>query len=142
MNLKTFLKQMWQRATAYFTVCAALYALLMAITNVQEESVLLSAEQLLLIFVFAVLGGLAQSLLRLTVLPGAVRFLCHYGILAMGFYSCFLLPAEMRGSQILIGLVFFTLLYLAVVGIGALFLSRFRANREQDAHYEPQFKKK
>lgn len=142
MNLKIFLKQAWLRATVYFTVCAALYSLIMAITNVREEEVLLSAEQLLLIFVFAILAGLSQGILRLPTLPGAVRYLCHYGILAIGFYACFLLPAEMRGAQIFIGLVFFTLIYLAVVGLFALFLSRFRANSEKEAHYEPQFKKK
>ena len=142
MNLKTFLKQAWHRATVYFTVCAALYSLLMAITNVKEKEVLLSAEQLLLIFVFALLAGVAQGILRLSALHGAVRYLCHFFILAMGFYACFLLPANMRGAQIFVGLVFFTLIYLAVVGVSNLFLSRFRANQEKEVHYEPQFKKK
>ena len=142
MNFKTFLKQTWLRATVYFTVCAAIYSLLMIITNVREEEVLLSAEQLLLIFVFAILSGLAQGILRLPSLSGAVRYPCHYVILALGFYSCFLLPAQMRGSQIFVGLVFFTLVYLAVVGLSALFLARFRSNAEKETPSESQFKKK
>ena len=142
MNLKQFLKQTWLRTTVYFTVCAALYSLLMAITNVKEEEVLLSAERLLLIFVFAVLGGLGQGILGLRTLHGAVRYPCHYVILAIGFYCCFLLPAGMRAAQVFIGLVFFTLAYLLVMGLGALFLARFRANAEKDDRYEPQFKKK
>lgn len=142
MNVKTFLKQTMLRASVYFTVCATLYSLLMAITNVREEEVLLAAEQLLLIFVFSLLAGLAQGILRLTPLSGAVRYPAHYVILALGFYACFLLPAEMRAAQVLVGLVFFTLIYLAVMGVIALFLSRFRKNTEAEAAYESQFKKK
>lgn len=142
MNIKQFLKATAYRSSLCFTLCAAVYSLLMAITNVREEEVLLSAEQLLLIFVFSVLLGLAQGILRLKSLHGALRYSSHFGILAMGFYCCFLLPAEMRASQVLIGLFFFTLAYLLVMGVVALFLSRFRANVEKEMPYETQFKKK
>ncbi|MBQ9086995.1 MAG: hypothetical protein IJY47_07410 [Clostridia bacterium] len=142
MNMKQFLKQAFLRASVYFTVCAALYSLLMAVVNVTEEEVLLSAEQLLLIFVFALLAGLGQSILRLPRVSGVIRYLAHYGILAMGFYACFLLPAGMSATQIFIGLVLYTLLYLLIMGTIALFRARFRANAEKEAPYESQFKKK
>lgn len=141
MNIKTVLKKLLTDSSVYFTLIAALYSLLMLIVNVAEEEVLLSAERLLLMFIFSVLAAMAQALRRLTVLHGAIRLLLHYGILAMAFYLCFLLPASMRAAQVLIGLFAFTILYAVVMGVIAIFRARFRANAEQEEAYTNRYKK-
>ena len=84
---------------------------------------------------------MAQGLYRVPKLHGAVRLIAHYAILALAFYLCFLLPASMTASQVLIGLFAFTVIYAIVMGVAAFFRARFRANAEQEAPYASQFKK-
>ncbi|MBR2293765.1 MAG: hypothetical protein IKA44_05610 [Clostridia bacterium] len=140
MNIKSILKKMLTETSVFFTLIAALYSLLMLIVNVGEEEVLLSAERLLLMFVFSALAAMAQALRRITAIHGALRGVLHYLILIMAFYLCFLLPASMRAAQVLIGLFTFTLGYLAIMGIVALFRARFRKNSEEEEDYTNRFK--
>ena len=142
MNLKKLLKQLLTDTAVYFAWITAAYALLMLVVHVGEDEVLLPAKNLLLYFAFALLAALAQGLYRFKRLHGALRLLLHYGILALGFYLCFLLPAAMRPVQIMIGLVAFTVVYGVVLGIAALVLARFRKNAAaaQEPAYTRQFK--
>ncbi len=140
MEMKKFFKTMLVETSVFFTVITALYSLLMIIVNVGADEILLSAERLLLNFMFAWLASLAQALYRMKNIPEAGRSVLRFGVFAISFYLCFLLPASMSASQILIGLVLFTLAYVAVMGICALFLSRFRANARPAEEYKSQFK--
>ena len=141
MDMKKFLKSMLIETSVFFTVITALYALLMMIVNTGDEEILLSAERLLLNFMFAWLSSLAQALYRMKSLSGLGRGLLRYLVFAVSFYLCFLLPSAMNASQTLIGLVLFSLCYAAVMGISALFLARFRANAHPAEEYRNQFKK-
>ena len=140
MEIRKFLKKMLRDTSIFFTVISALYTLLLLIANVGDDEVLLPADRLLLIFMFAWLASLAQGVFRMKTLPTAARILLHYAIFALGFYFCFLLPASMTAAQVLVGLVLFTLAYAAVMGIVALFLSRFRTNAKEEEEYKSQFK--
>ena len=135
MNIRKIIKKLLTDTSIYFTVITAIYTLIMMIVNVSDNAVGLEAERLLLIFVFSALAALAQLLLGLKTLHGALR------ILLLAFYLCFLLPASMKGAQVLIGLFAFAVVYAIVMALRALFISRFRANSEPDEPYREQFKK-
>ncbi len=141
MEMKKLLKTMLTETSVFFTVITALYALLMMIVNTGDEEILLSAERLLLNFMFAWLSSLAQALYRMKNVPRVGRSLLRYAVFTLSFYLCFLLPAAMTAPQILIGLVLFTLAYGAIMGIGSLFLTRFRENTRPAQDYQNQFKK-
>ncbi len=142
MNIKTVLKKLPADTSIYFTLITAVYALLMLIANVGENEIAMEASRLLLFFVFSVLAALARSILRLPHLHGALRVTLHFLILATAFYLCFLLPASMRASVVLIGLFAFVIVYWIGAAIVALFISRFRKNTEQDVPYVKQYQKK
>ncbi len=142
MNIKTFFKKLLADTSIYFTLITAVYALLMLIAHVGEDAVAMEAYRLLLFFVFSVLAALAAFLLRLPRWHGALRITLHFAILAMAFYLCFLVPASMRASGVLIGLFAFAVIYWIGAAIVALFVSRFRKNAEQDVPYTKQYQKR
>ncbi len=141
MNIKTLTKKILTTASIYFTVITAIYTLLVMIVNVTEDEILLSAEQLLFNFLFSILAAIAWLLYRSKSMAGALRLVLHFGITAISFYLCFLLPAGMTAAQVFIGLFAYAIVYFLIVGITAFFKARFRANAEQEAPYENRYKK-
>ena len=83
MNIRKIIKKLLTDTSIYFTVITAIYTLIMMIVNVSDNAVGLEAERLLLIFVFSALAALAQLLLGLKTLHGALRILLHGGILLL-----------------------------------------------------------
>lgn len=142
MDIKKNLKRIVSRASVYFTFITAFYTLMVITVNVNEDQILLSAAQVLFNFLFSVLASVAQEILRIKAWHTALRVLSHYAILLFAFYTCFLLPAEMGGSQIFVGIVAFTALYAAIMGIGAWILARFRSKTEQNAEYVKQYEQR
>jgi hypothetical protein len=107
-----------------------------------NDTVLVEAEKVLLFFVFSLLYSIAHTVLTVKAMNSALRYIIHFIICVFGFYACFLLPIDnMRESYMVTGIVIFINVYLTVMGIRALFVSRLRSNREQGATYEKQFKK-
>lgn len=141
MEIRKFFKTMLIDTSVFFTVVSALFALFLLIFNDGDEEIIMSAERLLLNFMFAWLCSLGQAVFRMKSIPRPGRTLLRFGILALAFYFCFLLPASMTAAQVLIGLVFFTLGYAAIAGVCTLFLSRFRANASVAEEYQSQFRK-
>ena len=142
MEIKKFFTRMLTETSVFFTVISALFALFLLIFNAGDQEIVMSAERLLLNFMFAWVASLAQAVFRMESVPRVGRTLLRFFILAFAFYICFLLPASMTSAQVLIGLVLFTLIYAAVMGVCTLFLSRFRANAKPEEAYESQFKKR
>lgn len=142
MNFRNFFKSLLRDTSIYFTLLAAVYSVGMLIVNVGEEKVLLRADTLCFLFLFALLAALAHSVLRLTSMARAARLLLHYAMLALAFYLCLLLPNGMRAAQVFVGLVLFTVLYWIGAGLVHLFSARFRRNSEHSENYDKQFSKK
>ncbi len=142
MNIGTYLKKLLVNSSVYYTVITVFYVVIMWVVNLEDDTFLLPASRLLLNFIFSFLAAAAWGLYRMPRLPSAARLLLHYGILTLAFYLCFLFPAFMNGAQVFIGIVVFTALYFAIMGIGALFLARFRVNAEQASPYSEQYKKR
>ncbi len=139
MNIKASIKRTILRASVYFTLITAIYTLLVMLVNVEEDTVLLSASQVLLNFVFALLASMAWEVFCIQALSTVLRVICHFLILLFSFYTCFLLPMNMRGSQIFVGVIAFTAVYLLLMGIGAGIRAKFRANTEKTKEYVNRF---
>lgn len=142
MTVKDFLKKLLCRACCYFTVCMLVYIIIAAIINVNDDALLLEAGRTVLFFVFSLLLALANNVLSLEKLSGKVKVLIHYLLTVFAFYACFMLPLSMRASSVLVGLVIFTLVYFAILGIAVAFKSRYRRNTEKAEKYEKQYSKK
>lgn len=142
MNFRTYCKKLLVSASVWYALITVAYLIILWIVNIGDEEFLIPADRLLFNALFALLVAAAQSVRRLPRLEGAWRLLAHYGILLLSFYLCFLVPASMRAAQVLIGLVGFSAVYFAVMGIAALFRSRFRSNAEKEAAYTKQYAKK
>lgn len=142
MNIKTFCKKLLVTASVYFALITVAYVAILCVVNVGDETFLIPADRLLFNALFSLLAAAAWRVSRLPNLSGGLRLISHYAILALSFYLCFLVPAAMKASQTLIGMVLFSAAYFAVTGIWALLLSRFRNNAEKEAAYESQYSKK
>ena len=142
MEIGKILKKLLTDTSVYFTLLTAAYALLHIVVNVNDEEFLFDAVRILLNFVFAGLAALAQWIYRIKSISAPVRVLCHYAILALAFFLCFLLSLSLPAAQVVIGLFAFTVFYAAVMGVIALFTARFRKNARAEVEYKSQFKGK
>ena len=141
MNIKQTIKKTLTDACVLFSLITAVYALIVWLTYVNQSQVLLEAGRVVLFFVFSLLVSGANVIYRYGKMPGGLRLLLHFLISMLAFYLCFLLPLSMPGSSVLVGMIFFALAYLLVMGIIAGFASRFRKNREAAEEYKSQYKK-
>ena len=113
-----------------------LYIIIAGIVNVEDPSLLLDAGRCVLFFVFSCMLSGANVLLRLDKMGTAVRVLLHYLMLAFAVYACFMLPLSMRGSSIFIGLVIFSVIYAATMGVIAAVRARYKKITEEDTEYQ------
>ena len=141
MFIKSFIKKVLTHACVYFSILTALYSAIVMIIYVDDETVLLDASRVLLFFVAALLFSLANAFLGLTKLHGALRSVVHYLLTVFAFCTCMMLPISPEGSTMLVGIAIFTLLYLVIAGILALFRSRYRKKSEKTTEYSSQFSK-
>ena len=116
--------------------------LILQLINVGEDSVAVEAFRVVLFFLFALLFSIANVIRGAKSIHPLLRHIIHYLISAFAFYSCFLLPNNMRSSQMITGLVIFTVAYAIIAGCIAIFNARFKANRERSMEYTKQFSKK
>ena len=142
MTVKGFIKKMLTSACVYFSIVMLCYIIIAAVVNVSDDALLLEAGRTVLFFVFSLLVALANTVFSVKALSAKIRVLIHYFICAFAFYSCFMLSVSMRASGVLIGLVLFSVLYFAILGIGAAFKAKYRANTERAENYEKQYANK
>ena len=145
MEIGKLIKKYLCVACVCFTLITAVYMIIMAIAYPKEEA-FVKAYEVVLFFVFSILFAAANAVLTIEKINGPLRYFIHYVICAFAFYTCVLLPRSENSvnpsSFAIIGVVFFTLIYVIVMVIIAAFRSRLRKNREVSAAYTSQFKKK
>ena len=142
MTVKGFIKKLLLHSCVYFTLCMLVYIIIAAIVNVQYDTLLLEADRSVLFFVFSLLLSAANTVLSLPRPSGKIRVFIHFVITLFAVYACFMLPISMRASSVLVGMVIFSMLYFAVLGIVAAFRSKYRRNAEAVEKYNKQFSKK
>ena len=142
MDIKKLIKKAICAACVYFTIICAVYMLCMLIITPGEDSPAIEAERVLLFFVFSSLWAIADALRSIKAINAALGRVLHFIICLFAFYSCFMLPVNMGGAQVLTGVVIFSIVYGAAVALKSFFGSRLRRNREVSEEYVGQFKKK
>lgn len=142
MNIKAFIKKVLTSACIYFSIITAIYSIVVMIVYVDDNAVLLDASRVLLFFVASLLFALANGVLSITKLHGALKLLIHYLLSLFAFCTCMMLPLSPEGSTMLIGIATFTVIYLIAAGLVALFRSRYKAKAEASREYTSQFSKK
>lgn len=124
----------------YFTFIVAGYMLVLQIINLEEGPAAVEADRVLLFFLFSLLFSIANTIRSIKRLNAALGYVIHYVICVFAFYTCFMLPVNMRGSFMVTGTLIFTLGYVIVMALFALFKSRLKANQAANEKYEKQFK--
>ncbi len=142
MGIGKLIKKYLCVACVCFTLITAVYMLIMMITNPDpNEHAAAEAYRIVLFFIFSVCFAIANAILSIEKIYGAVRYLAHYAICAFAFYVCFLLPMNYPSRE-LIGVFLFTFFYVIVMAIVGIFRSKLKKNREATATYTKQFSKK
>ena len=142
MDIKGLIKKALYSACVYFTLISAGYMLCMVFITTGEDSPAIEANRVLLFFVFSALCALADAIRSIKAIPSVLGSVIHYGIYLFGFYACFMLPVNMRPSNVLTGLIIFSIVYWIYYVAKLFFKARLRVNREASAKYNDQFKKK
>ena len=142
MEFKKLIKKALNLSCIYFTVITACYILILQISNISEGDAAVEATRVLLYFLAAVLISIAHTIYSIQKINAAVRVIIHYLICVFAFYTCFLLPVNMRASFMFTGTVIFTLIYAIAVTVFTLFRAKLKKNREMSAEYQSQFSKK
>lgn len=145
MEIGKLIKKSLSVACICFTLITAVYMLIMTIAY-PSETAFVKAYEVVLFFVFSVLFAIANAILSIEKINGALRYFLHYVICAAAFYPCFLLPRSENAvnptSFAIIGIVIFTLIYAIIMAVIAAFRSRLKKNRETMVAYTNQFKNK
>ena len=139
MDFKKLIKKALISSCVIFTVITAVYMLILQIMNISAQQTAIQAGRVLLFFVFSVLLAIANTVLSIKSLHTAVRHLVHYIIFIFGFWSCFCLPNAMTASQMLVGIVLFTLGYIVVMLIYTFFKKRIDNSKQPEQKYQKQF---
>ncbi len=142
MDIKGLIKKALCSACIYFTLICAGYMLCMVFITTGEDAPAIEANRVLLFFVFSALCALADAIRAIKAIPSVLGEVIHYGIYLFGFYACFMLPVSMRPSNVLTGLIIFSIVYWIYYVAKLFFKARLRVNREASAKYNDQFKKK
>lgn len=142
MEIKNLIKKALVSSCICFTLITAVYMLCMTIVTTGDDSPAIEAQRVLLFFIFSLLWAIAGAVRSIKAIPSPLGRALHYLICVFGFYTCFMLPVNMKPSAVLTGIIIFTLLYWIAIALKAFFASRLRKNREQIQKYEDQFKKK
>ena len=95
-----------------------------------------------LFFVFSLLVALANTVLTVDKLMGALRVAIHFLTVMFAFYACMLLPLSLPASRVFVGLILAAVVYAIVMGLVALFRSRYKKISENHENYEKKFNKK
>ena len=112
------------------------------IANIGVGEAAVEASRVLLYFLASILVAIANIIFAYKKLNAIARVIIHYIIFTFAFYTCFLLPVNMRTSYMITGIVIFTLLYAVIMGSIAIFKSKLKKNRERNEEYKSQFSKK
>ena len=141
MNFKCFIKRLLVNSCIFFSLIMLGYTIVAAIMHVTEDEVLLDASRVILFYVFSFLFAAANSLKTIKALHKAVALLLHFVITVFAFYACFLLSLGMSSSNVFVGIGVYTLIYVIISGIAAIFKSRLKINAEAGEEYVSQFSK-
>lgn len=139
MKVKDLIKKALVSACVIFTLITAVYMLILQIMNLSSQSVGIEAGRVLLFFVFSLLLAIANAILLLPRLNAIIKYIAHYLLFILGFWTCFCIPNDMNASKTLVGIALATIGYAIVIPIIALFKRIFKKATQPEEKYEKQF---
>ena len=144
MEFKNFIKKTLSRTCVYFTLITVLYSLLVLFVNISAEEIILEGSRIIMFLFFSFITSIGMTIFSLNAIPAWARYLLNYALCAFAFFLCILLPASSDGQAagfLLVGIFFFTLIYVVCAALIALFRSRYKRLNEQEADYKKHFSK-
>ena len=138
MNIWQIIKKSLTEACVIFCVIFAFIAIF--VLSMDKSEGLYSLGQTFLFFIFSLIFALANVVMRIKSLSFALRLFLHFLMTALGFYLCFLLYMGMQGTQVLVGLFLYAVVYFISALIIGLLVSRFRKIKNAHSDYEKKFK--
>lgn len=142
MNIKDLIKKILVQSCVFFTIATALYSIVVMTIYVDDTQVLLDASRVLLFFVASFLLACANGVFKIERIHVALRFFIHYLLSTFAFCSCLMLPISPEPSTMTVGIVIFSVTYLIITGIVALFRTRYKSLSSEKKEYKSQFSKK
>ena len=139
MDIKKLLKKAVLATCVYFTLVTVAYMLCMHFITTGDNSPSVETTRVFFFLAFSFLWAIADAIRSIKIIPHALGRTVHFVICTFAFYTCFMLAMKMNPSNILTGLIIFTIVYWIFVALKALFSSRLRRNREQNELYGNQF---
>ena len=140
MDLKKLISGVFGYTCRLFTAMTAFYALIVTIMTVNQE-IYLSGERIIMFFLFSLIFAIASYILKITSINSVIRYILHFAAIGLDVYFCLLMPADMQGSKIVVGIAFYTVIYLIVMAVRSIFRAKLKANLEKTEEYKSQFKK-
>ena len=138
MNIWKTIKKSLTEACVIFCVIFAFIAIF--VLSMDKSEGLYSLGQTFLFFIFALIFAFANVIMRTKSLSFGLRLFLHFLITALGFYLCFMLYMGMQGTQLLVGLFLYSVVYFIAALSIVLLVSRFRKIKNAHSDYEKKFK--
>ena len=133
--MKDFIKKALIRTTAYYTVFAVLFSIvIMLVYAGNEDGQNLSALRTFLLFPFSLCFGIANTLLYRKTPGPAGRWTIHCALTVLSAYLCLILPAtaDDRGSEKLIGFLTVLAVYIICAVVLVFMTKRFRRLMDEE----------
>lgn len=141
MNINQQFTKLLTNTCSYFTAIILAYTAVVAIINTAANEILIGGVRILFFFIFSLLFSLANVVYGIKTISAPVRLLLHYLITIFACYICLFLPASLRPSGVIVGIVLFSILYFFLVAMRALVLSLIKKRLEKKEVYEKKFSK-
>ncbi len=131
--MKDFFKRVLTRTCAYFTLIVSIFSLVLLFMYSSGDTALaLEPLRVVLFIPFCICFALANVLFKTESISVATKWFLHALLTICGAFFFLLLPANMTGSQNLVGFVLIAFAYLIFVVFFALFKKRLKTSAEQD----------
>lgn len=141
MDIKRKIAKLLTDTAVYFTVIVLIYSIIVALVHTDASEILVSGLRILFFFIFSLLFSFANLIYGIDWISAPIRLLCHYLLTIFAVYICLLLPAALRPSGMLVGFLFFTILYFVLQTIAYFFRKARRKRLEKKEEYTNKFSK-
>ena len=141
MNIKKYLSRLLTETCCCFSAIILVYTAVVAMVNTDANEILLSGMRVFFFFIFSLLFSFANLVYGIKSISAPVRLLIHYLLTIFACYLCLILPAALKPSGVIVGIVLFSVIYFILAGILALIFSARKKQLEKKEVYVKKFSK-
>lgn len=137
------IKKILTSMAVYYTVATGLYSfVIFAMYSSTEGGALMSAERVFLLLPFCLCFAAANCALTSKTLPRGLGYPLHCIATMLGIYLCVLLPADMTGSQRLVGFMTALVIYIAAMVVYSLLAAHIKKTVREERNFRAATQKK